>query len=350
MNIVTTNIIVNDYCESLISGKHRVNHQYQRSDKVWPKAARSFLIETIIQGYPVPKLSLYQKTDVKSRESHKEIVDGQQRSKAILDFYNDKLKISRNSDIEEIAGKSFSELEEEDQSKFLNYSLSVDLFVSATEDEIREAFRRINSYTVPLNPEEQRHAVNQGAFKWFIYRLVKRFDQNLNDMGVFTEKKFVRMADAKLFSEITYSFLEDIETIRKTNLDRIYKDFNKEFPYESEIKERIADSFNFIIGLHEIHRTPLMKPFVFYSFILAVSHIHNPVDQFQKHFEVNKDYQYSRDSVLANLSALADALESDDYKGELELFVKACESATNVKDQRITRFKWLCKALQPNYL
>ena len=45
--------------------------------------------------------------------------------------------------------------------------------VGATPDQIRETFRRINSYTVPLNPEEHRHAVFQGDFKWFMHDLTK---------------------------------------------------------------------------------------------------------------------------------------------------------------------------------
>jgi len=38
--------------------------------------------------------------------------------------------------------------------------------VAATPAEVREVFRRINSYTVPLNSEEQRHATYQGPFKF----------------------------------------------------------------------------------------------------------------------------------------------------------------------------------------
>jgi hypothetical protein len=61
-----------------------VNHDYQRSDKVWPPAARSYLIETILLGFPIPKLSLYQTTDLKTKKTKKEIVDGQQRSQVML--------------------------------------------------------------------------------------------------------------------------------------------------------------------------------------------------------------------------------------------------------------------------
>src|SRR5208337_260200 len=168
MEIVPTNYTVADYCDDLLQNKIMVNREYQRSDKVWPTAARSFLIESVLLGYPIPKISLFQRIDVKTRKSIKEIIDGQQRSVAILDFYSGKLRLSRTIEESEFAGAAYSDLSEELQGKFLNYSLSVDLFVAATNEEIREVFRRMNSYTVPLNPEESRHATWPAPFFWTI--------------------------------------------------------------------------------------------------------------------------------------------------------------------------------------
>ena len=36
-----------------------VNRNYQRSNAIWPAAARSFLIDSMLCGFPIPKLSLY---------------------------------------------------------------------------------------------------------------------------------------------------------------------------------------------------------------------------------------------------------------------------------------------------
>ena len=179
MKIVSTNFTIADYCEQLQRREITVNRDYQRSDKVWPPIARSYLIETILLGFPLPKLSLHQVTDVKSRKTSKEIVDGQQRSAAINAFFKDKLRLSRSLDTETIASRTYSELDEQDQQRFLDYSLSMDLFVGTTREEVREVFRRMNSYTIPLNAEERRHATYQGPFKWFINRITKRFDEGL---------------------------------------------------------------------------------------------------------------------------------------------------------------------------
>jgi Protein of unknown function DUF262 len=163
MQFIPTNFTVAEYCGQLAAGTIVVNKDYQRTDTVWPPAARSYLIETILEGYPMPKFLLSQKTDLKSRKTIKEIVDGQQRTKAITDFFEDKLRISGKTNF---SGKTLKQLDEEDQQRFMNYSITADVFAGATDDEIRQVFRRMNSYTVPLNHQERRHAIHQGEFKW----------------------------------------------------------------------------------------------------------------------------------------------------------------------------------------
>ena len=181
MDIVSTNYTIADYCKGLQRNELQVNRKYQRSDKIWPEAARSFLIETILLGYPVPKLSLVQRVDLKLKSTYKEIVDGQQRSSAILDFFSDKFALSKKLDTVEVAGKTYTALPDDYKARFLNYSLAADTYVGASSEMIQEVFRRINSYTVPLNAEENRHATFQGEFKWFVYRLSKKNDSILPD-------------------------------------------------------------------------------------------------------------------------------------------------------------------------
>ena len=82
VKIVASNMTVADYCEELVTSKTTVNASYQRSHKVWPKAARSFLIESVLLDFPIPKLALHQVTDRISRKTTREIIDGQQRSYA----------------------------------------------------------------------------------------------------------------------------------------------------------------------------------------------------------------------------------------------------------------------------
>jgi len=336
---------VADYCKLMERGEITVNRSYQRSDKVWPPVAKSFLIETILLAYPIPKLTLYQVTDIKSRETYKEIVDGQQRSQAISDFYNNRLSISKNSGIAEAAGKYYSQLNEELQHQFLDYSLSIDLLVSASQDEIREVFRRINSYTIPLNPEENRHAIYQGAFKWFMYKLSRKYAQTFVNMGVFGEKQLIRMADTKLMSEMVHAINFGITTTNERILNKLYAKYDERFSMEIDIETRFDEIVNYTIQFEDIFNSPLVKPYNFYSLGLAITHMRKPVNNFIENYNPEVPYVFNRDVVKANLTNLADALEALQESGKYKEFVKANLSMTNVAAHRIIRFKWFCKAL-----
>lgn len=347
---VQSPMTISDYCAAMDRREIRTNNEYQRSDKVWPPAARSFLIESILLGYPIPKVFLYQKTDLKSKKSIKEIVDGQQRSKTIHDFFSNQLAVSKTSSISEAAGKTYEQLGDDLQGAFLNYQLSVDLFVSATMHEIREAFRRLNSYTVPLNPEEKRHAEYQGKYKWFAHELASAYEEAFLQMGVFGEKQIIRMQDTKLLTEISHALLHGIKTTKSKQLDAVYKDNDAEFAQQDEIKDRLTRAFDWLLAVEEIHRGPLMAPHVFYSLALAVTHMQSPCEALQEAHEVESPMEFQEDIVRTNLGALADALESDPPPEKLQAFVTACKEKTNVEQQRKTRFQWLCRALSPALL
>ena len=272
MQIVPTNLTIAEYCQSFDRNELRVNSTYQRSNKIWPLAARSFLIETILLGFPIPKLSLFAQTDRISRKTIRDIVDGQQRTTAIHDFFAGTLRLSRTIDFAGAAGRTYEELDPEFQDRFLAYSLAIDEFVNTTDAEIREVFRRINSYVVALNPEEQRHARWQGHFKWYIYHLSHMSDTVLSDMGVLTQRQLVRMQDMKLFAEVTHAFREGFRTTNKKLLDRLYSHNDGHFDQADDYTTWIAGALDQLLDMRRLWHTPLVKPYCTYSFLLAAIH------------------------------------------------------------------------------
>ena len=152
--------------------------------------------------------------------------------------------------------------------------MSADVFTGALPEQIREVFRRINSYTVPLNPEEQRHATFQGEMKWFVYLLCRDFDQYVQEVGTFTQVNLVRMADAKLYSKIVHALVYGVQTTKKQHLDRLYKDFEVTFGEGQEYYQRLYAAMMAVIELVDLHKGPLMKPHIMYSLLLAVPLMH----------------------------------------------------------------------------
>jgi hypothetical protein len=345
MDTVTQQFTVADFCAMLARRELTVNTDYQRSNKVWPDTARSFLIETILLGFPIPKLAVHQRTDLKSRRTLKEIVDGQQRSKAILDFYNNDLRLASAIETPAAQGRRYDDLDEEFQHRFLDYGLNVDLFVGATEADVREAFRRINSFTAPLNPEEQRHAEFQGPFKWFIHRLTRRYDQSLEAWGVFTVKSLARMRDSKLYTEVAHAVLNGITTTDTRALKAFYKRFEKAFPQEVDLETYFDGALSEVATWTEVHGTALMKPYNLYSALLAVIHVQHDVEALRP--VARRKRMVGKATKRANLAVLADAAEVDDPEeaGDLEPFAEATSKGTNVKAAREERFRWFVAAL-----
>ena len=345
MIIQPTPMTVADYCAAMSRDEIIVNREYQRSDQVWPAAAKSYLIETMILGYPVPKLYLFQVLDLKSRKTYKEIVDGQQRSVTIFQFYNDDFALDQRLETGEIAGRRYSDLEPEDQSKFLQYSLAIDTFVAANQPEIVEAFRRMNSYTIPLNPEEQRHAVYQGPFKWFIASLARRQEAVFLSVGLFGQKQLVRMADAKLLTEICDALINGIRTTNKKILDALYLSRNKNFAEEGDLNSYISDAVDKLRTWRGIHNTSLTKPYIIYSLLLAIIHTEQVVPALQSAYPLNAPETIDLKFAEVNLTALAEAIENEETPRFGE-FIRACTAKTNVKDNREIRFRWLCRAMK----
>lgn len=341
-----------DYCQAFERREVSINRAYQRSPQVWPTQARSFLIETILKGYPIPKLALHQITDLQSRKTVKHVVDGQQRSMAILDFYNDRLVLGRSLEMREAAGRRYSNLADDLQEAFLAYSLQFDQFEAASDADVREYFRRINSFTAPLNAEEQRHARYQGAMKWFINSLSAEYSSVLVDLGVVTQKGVIRMADAKFLSEIVSAMLNGVTTTSKTTLDQLYSRFERddEVPNEDEVRNAIDEGMDLVVSFPEIRATALMRTNVFYSLLLAAITVKSNWSALR--YLSSKPGQLSvTESANQNLLELASALEEPEIYGDrFKAFTDAAAEQTNVKRQRETRTEWLIAALSQESL
>ncbi len=208
----------------------------------------------------------------------------------------------------------------------------------------------MNSYTVPLNSQEKRHAVFQGYYKWFMVEMTEKYAQSMKDIGVFSESQLTRMNDAVLLSEIIAAIFDGIVSASDRRIDRLYERFDKSFPESEEMIYRIDHIFDCILSWRDIHKTIIVKPYNFYSLALAITHRLNPVSSLQEQYLVNHSKAIESDYVLPNLSVLAAAQEYPDEHKHLSAFIEACSSGTNRINQRRTRFQYYCQALESSLL
>lgn len=344
MKAIPAPMPVNDYCDAMDKKNIIVNNEYQRSPKIWKGEARSFFIESIILGFPIPKIFLNSKLTLKTRQTVKEIVDGQQRSMALFDFYSNKLRLSKNIETPELRGKNYNALPDEFKEAFLSYSLPIDQFLGSDDTSVREAFRRMNSNNVPLNEEEKRHARYQGPFKWFVSGICTDFRDAFLSAGVMSKRDFIRMGDYKLVTDVTFAIVNGVQTTKSKDLDHIYAQFDKEFPREDELRALIRSSISALLARVELHSTDLFKPHIFYSMVIAQASLEAEIEHLND--AVAKGREQASDDVdelqFDDLLALLDGSDAN----ATHPFAKACGEKTNVREPREVRLAYLRSALQ----
>ena len=143
---------------------------YQRGP-VWSQMQQQLFIDSIIRGYDIPKLYLRQISD---SGYEWEVIDGQQRLRAIWQFIQNRYSLSDESDPVSghgLAGRLFSDLHDDLQQDFRAYELSVVVVEDAEDDEIEDMFLRLQN-GVPLNSAEKRNAIS-GQIRNFIRDLAE---------------------------------------------------------------------------------------------------------------------------------------------------------------------------------
>ena len=86
MNLSHTSYTIAEIRDQLSRKDLVVNPDYQRSSDIWPSNAQSYFIDTILEGYPFPKVYFYESYDEKKKLPRREIVDGQQRVTTAVSF------------------------------------------------------------------------------------------------------------------------------------------------------------------------------------------------------------------------------------------------------------------------
>ena len=146
------------------------NPDFQRP-AVWGHAQKQLLIDTILRGYDIPKL--YWRMTGKHPDTY-EVVDGQQRLRAIWEFQAGKYalpKTTESIDGFSIAGLKYDQLPDDLRIRFDTYPLDVVILQSTEDDEVREMFLRLQNGT-SLKAQEKRNAM-PGNMRDFVKGLAR---------------------------------------------------------------------------------------------------------------------------------------------------------------------------------
>lgn len=347
MKIDETKYSIANIRDMLRRGELVANKQYQRSPGLWPPGPRTYFIDTVLNGFPFPKMYFHEFLEKTTKRTRIEIVDGQQRITTIRDFIEGKLTLGKNS--QQYQGKTFSDLSEDKQDKFLSYTVSVDVIRNAGRVEILQMFRRMNAYTLPLNDAEKRHSEFFGEFRDFVTRLLDR-SPILTSWEIFTSRQTLRMSDAEFLADLSMTFENGVGNTTKASLDKFYKVHDQTYTVAGLREQQFFEIFIFIVeNLSTIRGTYMTTPpYVFYALCCALFHNRYSIPGLAAEIEMEPIGAFSIgpiQEVSSQLLELAAAHESKDMS-QFPQYVQAMSGGSNRKAQRLVRIATICKALR----
>jgi hypothetical protein len=262
---------INDFVEWDKYKQLELNPTFQRR-AVWSDKAKSYLMDTIVRGKPIPKIFIRQKLNVTTKVSVREVVDGQQRLRSILSYIKDGFVISKRMH-PEYGGLLFSQLPEDVQSQVLSYEVAVDLLINLPDAEILDIFGRLNSYAVILNEQEKLNAMHFGTFKVVADHLGRKYYEYWIKQKILTAKEILRMSEVALVADLVIALLEGIKNRKQVR--RYYERYEEKFDHDPDQIEANFDSV--IVTISKIFpeglgETEFSRPFLYYSFFTAVAH------------------------------------------------------------------------------
>ena len=240
---------INDFIQWYENNSLHLAPKYQRG-AVWTEMAKSYFIDSIMKDYPVPPIFLRQTIDVTIMLTQREVIDGQQRLRAILDFYKNKFAWKKNH-----SGRSksiyFDDLSDDEKIHFLNYTLFVNIISQEEDAVIFDMFSRLNSNSIVVNDQEKRNAKYWGYFKLFIIDLGNELRPHFIKWNIFKDSALMRMADLDFLNSVAFVCINGLESESPTRVNKLYEKYDKSFDFADECYERILKTFKTIFSIFE---------------------------------------------------------------------------------------------------
>lgn len=237
----------------------------------WEEDARSYLIDSIVRRLPMPKIYLRRTVNKDTGLTAYEVVDGQQRLRAIIDFRKGNLTLRKKHNAD-FGDTTFANLLDPTQREFIEYEISTELIDGATDPEIWELFERLNTYTLTLNRQERLNARYFGQFKQAAYQLAaeKEALDSWEKLHTFSDRQIARMKEVEMTSDIMVAIIRGISDM--TDIRKAYAGLDEEFPN----KEHVMTTFRTALSLVTEHlseavmTTRFRRLAWFYSLMVAV--------------------------------------------------------------------------------
>ena len=325
-------LIVQDLLNLYKNGELDINPWYQRRS-VWTQPQKAYLINTIFEKKPIPSLYIRHSLDIEAEKSIRQVVDGQQRIRAILEYVEDQFASKHPNYPNRV---KYSQLKRTELESFKMTSLSTGYLLGATDEDVIEIFGRLNSVAKTLNAQEKRNARFSGEFKQFCLNQAAQRVAMWRKLRLFSANDIARMEEVQFVSDLAFNFIIGLSDYSASKLDKIYTEYDEDFPKQGEIRSRFESVFSQIAALkpETIHDTVFSRPPLFFSLCMLL-------DSAKKRLPTSRaeGALYEIDQILRSDTPLVDRKRS-----EAE-FITACTASTQRIRQRTVRHQFIGERL-----
>jgi uncharacterized protein with ParB-like and HNH nuclease domain len=266
-------VVIQDLLNFYSRDELDINPWYQRR-AVWLRPQKSYLINTIHEKKPVPSIYIRHAIDLEHERSVKEIVDGQQRIRCLIEYRNDEFSAPHPKHKRPV---KYSDLSQNEKKQFLLTALSVGYLINATDGDVIEIFARINSVAKTLNPQEKRNAQFSGTFKQFCLKEAIDRLPFWRSYAIFTDNDIARMLEVQFVSDLVMNLEEGLQDFSATKLTNYYEKYDEEFPKADSIKERLEKNYSILLEQkHDVLKGSLFcRPQVLFSLMLVLDRMNH---------------------------------------------------------------------------
>lgn len=249
------------------------NPDYQR-DAVWTRNQKQLLIDSIMRDYDIPKIYLHE-----ILKDNYDVVDGQQRIKAIWSFYDNEYALPKDSDPVngyEVANKYYKDLDPDVSDLIDSYNLDF-VILDKSDEEIREMFLRLQNGT-SLKAQEKRNAI-PGKMRDFVKTIS---NHQFFDKVDFADSRFTY--DLKSAQMCLLAINGNIVNIKDKDLNEMYWN-NSDFDENCDSAKNIRKILNYM-NLMFPAKSPELKSYSVISLFLLIMDLLPNYDIKERHEEI----------------------------------------------------------------
>jgi len=236
------------------NGQINLDPPYQRKS-VWSPRDRRYFLDTIFRSYPSPAIFLYKRMDENGQNVY-DVVDGKQRLETVFRFVDNQFAIAPTFGDSRFDSKKWRDLDDSLKRILWDYVVPIEYIKVVEGNVVNEVFARLNRNSRKLEPQEIRHARNDGWFIGFVEREAEN-DAFWKRFKITTTARSRRMKDVQFISELLLILLDNqVAGFDQDALDAAYARFDvpeeddPEFAAD-EITARFSEVKGFLNAMEE---------------------------------------------------------------------------------------------------